>query len=378
MTGLAFMKGNEAIAIGALRAGLNAYFGYPITPSTEVAETMAAEIHTGRWPDYKVYLQASSELEAINMVLGSASAGMRAMTFTASPGFSLKQEGISYGVGMMLPFVVGNVNRGGPGLGNLGAEQSDYWQVTRGGGHGGYRLPVYAPASVQEILSFPGVAFDTAFRYRTPVLLVFDAFTGQFKEDVQPDLDIISQLNKGCGTLNPEEDHWEFDLQATEWAVGHRDQRKDGARRVINSLFLDEDVFNRHSATLHDRWKRIEKCEALWEEVEVEDAEVLIVAYGITARISRAAVTRMRGEGLPVGLLRPATISPFPAKALADLAPGLTAAVTVELSHGQMFHDVQYALRASNPGVRMEAVNRTGGIMPTQNEIIARVKEVLA
>lgn len=372
------MKGNEAIAIGALKAGLQGYFGYPITPSTEVAETLAVEFEKGEWPDYQVYMQASSELEAANMTLGAAAAGLRSMTFTASPGFSLKQEALSYGVGMELPFIIGNVNRGGPGLGNLGAEQTDYWQVTRGGGHGGYRIPVYAPCSVQEIVGFPRVAFEVAERYRQPVIMVFDSFTGQVKEDVDPDFDVTSDLHKGPGPVEDLEYHWDFDVARDTWSVGRRREQGPRARRVVCSLNLDLEQHEAHSNSLADRWNAIAMQEALWETVDVEDADVLVVAYGLPARITRAAMDGMRADGLHVGLLRPATLYPFPSRAIAELAPQLKGIVVVELNHGQMIDDVRAAAVTSHPTIPIVGVNRTGGTVPKQQDVEAAVRDLMA
>jgi 2-oxoglutarate/2-oxoacid ferredoxin oxidoreductase subunit alpha len=346
------LKGNEAIAYGALEAGLNAYFAYPITPSTETPETLAREFGSPKYPKFKVFLQAASELEAISMTMGAACTGDRAMTATSSPGFSLKQEGISYASGMEVPFVIVDVNRGGPGLGNLGVEQSDYFQATKGGGHGGYRLIVLAPNSVQEMLSFPKLAFDLAFKYRNPVLILSDAFLGQLKEDVQPIQD---------GHAHNYDTFW-----AT---LGMR----HGERHILNSLHLDPDAQERHERRLHEKYTQM--CyEVLFENLATEDADIVLVSYGITSRICKRAVKTAREDGLRVGLFRPITLNPFPYSQLNLLANQGKKLLVVELNAGQMVQDVRLAVGGS---ARVERLGRLGGNFPTVADILSKCKEMM-
>lgn len=346
------MKGNEAVALGALYARCNAYFAYPITPSTEVAETFAREFGSSEFPDYKVFLQASSELEAINMVLGAAATGARACTATASPGFSLKQEAISYAAGMELPALIVNVNRGGPGLGSLGPEQSDYFQATRGGGHGGYRMPVLAPASVQEIASFPVIGFELAFRYRNPVLMLMDAYIGQIKEDI-----IFPKVP-------PVHDE-------TPWAVTGAKDRKPN---ILNSLHLDVDEHERHVEKLLKKYEDMAKREVRFEEYLTGDAEVVMVAFGIVARLCKRVVNLARKKGLRLGLLRPITLFPFPYRVVADLSTRVKGFLVVELNTGQMVEDVRLGVEGRT---KVHHHRRVGGTVPTHREILEKAEKVL-
>jgi 2-oxoglutarate ferredoxin oxidoreductase subunit alpha len=340
-----YLKGNEALAYGALEAGLNAYFAYPITPSSEIPETLAKEFGTGRYPEYKFFLQAASELEAINMVLGAASGGVRAMTATSSPGFSLKQEGLSYAACMELPFLIADICRAGPGLGNLGPEQSDYFQSTKGGGHGDYRLFVLAPASVQEMALFPRIAFDLAFKYRNPALILGDAFTGQLKEDVEfpeftpPKYDVSSWATTGAKGRTP---------------------------HVLNSLELDYQKHYNHIGRIFEKYKQAEANEVRFEEYQTEDAEKVIVAFGIVARIAKGVVNKLRSKGVKVGLFRPITLWPFPKVALKKLASEGKQFLDVELNTGQMLQDVKLAVGDS---VTVDFLGKWGGIVPTEAEI---------
>lgn len=265
-----YLKGNEALAYGALEAGLNAYFAYPITPSSEIPETLAKEFGTKKYPEYKFFLQAASELEAINMVLGAAAGGARAMTATSSPGFSLKQEGLSYAACMELPLLIADICRAGPGLGNLGPEQSDYFQATKGGGHGDYRLIVLAPASVQEMALFPRLGFDLAFKYRNPVLILADAFTGQLKEDVE-----FPQLEQA-----------KYDVSS--WATTGAKGREP---HILNSLELDYQKHYKHLTNIFEKYKQAEANEVRFEEYLTEDAEKVVVAFGIVAALQKALST---------------------------------------------------------------------------------------
>ncbi len=352
MTERVLMKGNEALAYGSLRAGLNAYFAYPITPSTEIPETLARELGNPDYPDFKVFLQAASELEAVNMTLGAACTGSLAMTATSSPGFSLKQEAISYAAGMEVPFVVINVNRGGPGLGNLGVEQSDYFQATKGGGHGGYQLNVLAPNSVQEMLDFPKLAFNLAFQYRNPVIILADAFLGQLKEDV-----LVPTMNNGT----------KYD---TPWAtLGSR----NGEVHVLNSLHLEADVQEAYENRLHEKYDRMRK-RAVSETLLIDDADVVVVSYGITSRISKKAVKLGREQGLRVGLLRPVTLNPFPREVVEALANHGKKFLVVELNAGQMVQDVRLVVGTKT---RVDHLSRLGGNVPSSKDILLKCGEMM-
>ncbi len=349
MTGREFVKGNEALALGALKAGLNAYFAYPITPSSEVPETLARLFNTPEYPEFRVFLQSSSELEAINMVIGAAATGAKVMTATSGPGFSLKQEGLSYAAGMELPFIVADVNRAGPGLGNLGPEQSDYFQATRGGGHGGYRNIVLAPNSVQEMAAFPSLGFSLAFRYRNPVIVLADAFLGQLKEDI----------------VFPEIPVEKFE---TPWAATGASGE---TRHVIASLHLDFEDQNRHAEHLLSKYEEIAREEQRAETYMVDDAEVVLVAYGVVSRLCKSAVNSLRERGVRAGLVRPITLSPFPSKVIADAAVKAKRFVVVELNMGQMVTDVRLALEGKGA---VEHVHRLGGLLPTSDELVRKVE----
>ena len=345
------MKGNEALAYGALESGLNAYFAYPITPSSEIPETLAREFGNRKYPQYKCFIQSASELEAINMVLGAASTGALAMTATSGPGFSLKQEGLSYAACMELPLLIVDICRAGPGLGNLGPEQSDYFQATKGGGHGSYHLIVLAPASVQEMASFPKLGFDLAFKYRNPVLILGDAFTGQLKEDV-------------------EFPSWKAPNYDISWAVGDSNGR---GPHILNSLELDYQKHYEHIGRIFEKYRTAEEKEVLCEEYFTEDAEVVIVAFGIASRIARGVVNNQRKNGNRVGLFRPITLWPFPSKALRKLANEGKRFLDVELSTGQMIEDVRLAVGS---GVTVNFLGRWGGIVPTERELEREIRRL--
>ena len=348
--GREFLKGNEALAYGALRAGLNAYFAYPITPSSEVPETLAREFGSPEFPEYKVFLQAASELEAINMVIGAAATGNRVMTATSGPGFSLKQEGISYAAGMELPMLIADVNRAGPGLGNLGPEQSDYFQATKAGGHGGHRNIVLAPNSVQEMASFPALGFSLAFKYRNPVVILADAFLGQLKEDI----------------AFPRIPAHTFE---TPWAASGA---KGRARNVIASLHLDFAEQNKHAEHLRSKYEEIDRAEQRWEAFYTHDADVVLVAYGITSRLCRKAVRTLRERGVRAGLFRPVTLSPFPSDELVKIVEGgAQRVVVVELNMGQMVQDVKLALEGR---AKVESLTRLGGLIPLAGEVVSKVE----
>ena len=347
-----YLKGNEALAYGALEAGLNAYFAYPITPSSEIPETLAKEFGNKKYPDYKFFLQSASELEAINMVIGAASGGARAMTATSSPGFSLKQEGLSYAAAMELPFLIADICRSGPGLGNLGPEQSDYFQATKGGGHGDYHLLVLAPATVQEMALFPRIGFDLAFKYRNPVLILGDAFTGQLKEDVE------------FPEFTP--DQYDTSSWATTGAKGR-------PPHIINSLELDYEKHFKHIGRIFEKYRNAEANEVRFEEYRTEDAETIIVAFGIVSRIAKGVVNKLRSRGVKVGLFRPITLWPFPKTRLKKLASEGRRFLVVELNTGQMLEDVKLAVGDS---VTVDFLGKWGGIVPTEAEIESKVRRL--
>jgi|SRR5208337_825921 len=347
-----YIKGNEALAYGALESGLNAYFAYPITPSSEIPETLAREFGNKKYPQYKCFIQSSSELEAINMVLGAASTGALAMTATSGPGFSLKQEGLSYAACMELPFLIVDICRAGPGLGNLGPEQSDYFQATKGGGHGDYRLFVLAPASVQEMALLPKIGFDLAFKYRNPVLILGDAFTGQLKEDVE---------------FPP----WKApDYDVSLWAVG---DSKGRGPHILNSMELDYQKHYEHIGRIFEKYKTAEEKEVRYEEYLTEDAEVVIIAFGIVSRIARSVVNNLRKKGIRVGLFRPITLWPFPTRALHKLSSKGKRFLDVELNTGQMIEDVRLAVGSE---ATIDFLGRWGGIVPTEREIEREVQRL--
>ncbi len=351
MTERVYLKGNEALAYGALKAKLNAYFAYPITPSTEIPETLAKEFGNPEYPDFKVFLQAASELEAANMVLGAAASGVRAMTATSSPGFSLKQEALSYAAGMELPLLIVNVNRGGPGLGNIAPEQGDYFQMTKGGGHGSYHLIVLAPNSVQEMASFPKIAFDLAFKYRNPACIAGDAFTGQLKEDI----------------IFPRIEPTEYDVSS--WAVGDAKGRE---RHVLNSMNLDPEVHAKHVAHLDEKYKMIQQNEIRYETHLTDDAEIVIAAYGIASRICKSVVNKLRRGGLKMGLFRPITLWPFPYDEVRKLTEHAKRFLVVELNTGQMVEDVRLGAEGR---ACIDFLGKVGGLLPTEREIEDKITE---
>lgn len=339
------MKGNEAIAEAAIRAGCRHYFGYPITPQTEIAAYMAK-----RMPKIGgTFLQAESEIAAINMVYGVAGAGFRVMTSSSSPGVSLKQEGISYIAGSDLPALIVNVQRGGPGLGGIQPSQSDYFQATKGGGHGDYHLIVLAPASVQEMADLTVKAFDLSDKYRIPAMLLADGTMGQMMEPVSLEGITEHKVEK-------------------PWAVtGTQMKRK---HNIINSLYLKPEEMEKINFARYERYAEVEKNEPMWEEYMMEDAEYCVVAYGIAARVSKNAVTAARANGVKVGLIRPITLWPFPTEALAAAAKKVKAFVSVELSMGQMIEDIRLATGCSRP---VTLCNRAGGMIPDPEQVLEAI-----
>ena len=340
------MKGNEAIAEAAIQAGCRHYFGYPITPQTEVAAYMAK-----RMPKIGgCFLQAESEIAAINMVYGVAAAGRRVMTSSSSPGISLKGEGISYLAGSDLPAFIVNVQRGGPGLGGIQPSQSDYFQATRGGGHGDYHLIVLAPDSVQEMASLTVTGFDLADAYRMPTMLLADGTMGQMMEPVTLDV--------------PEQKAYE-----KPWAVTGTKMRRP--HNIANSLYLQPEELERTNFERYERYRIVEEKEVRHEAYRMEDAEICIVAFGIAARVSKNAIDEARKKGIPVGLIRPITLWPFPKEPLMKAADRCHTFLSVELSMGQMIEDIQLAIRCKRP---VQLVNRTGGMIPSPEQVLRAIE----
>lgn len=353
---LRLMKGNEAFAEGAIRAGADAYFGYPITPQSEVLEYFMAEKPYERTG--MVVLQAESEVAAINMVYGAAASGKRAMTSSSSPGVSLKMEGISYMAGAELPGVILNVVRGGPGLGTIQPSQADYFQATKGGGHGDYRLIVLAPSSVQEMFDFVSLAFDLTFKYRNPVMILSDGVIGQMMEKVQ--------LSEPKPRRTDEEV-----IRECPWATTGKPKSRE--RNIITSLNLDSSVQEKHNVYLQEKYRKMEETEVRFEEFQTEDAEYLYVAYGSSSRIAQKSVQLARAKGLKVGLLRPITLFPFPSARIHALAGQVKGMLTVEMSAGQMIEDVRLAVEGKVP---VRHYGRMGGMIPSPEEVVTAIEKM--
>ncbi len=341
------MKGNEAIAEAAIRAGCRHYFGYPITPQTEIAAYMAK-----RMPKIGgCFLQAESEIAAINMVYGVAGTGFRVMTSSSSPGVSLKGEGISYLAGSDLPALIVNVQRGGPGLGGIQPSQSDYFQATRGGGHGDYHLIVMAPASVQEMADMTAKCFELGEKYRVPTMILADGTMGQMMEPVA-----LPEPVDYC--------------KEKDWAVtGTKCQRK---HNIINSLYLKPEELEKTNFERFERYKEIEENECIYEEFMMDDAEICVAAFGIAARVAKNAIMMARAEGIKVGMIRPITLWPFPKKPFAAAADKVKAFISVELSMGQMIEDVTLSTNCKKP---VTLCNRTGGMIPEPEEVLEAIKK---
>ena len=351
------MKGNEAIAHAAIRCGADGYFGYPITPQSEVLETLAEE---KPWETTgMVVLQAESEVAAINMVYGAAATGKMVFTSSSSPGVSLKQEGISYIAGAELPCLIVNIMRGGPGLGTIQPSQSDYFQSTKGGGHGDYRLIVLAPSSVQEMADFVSLAFDLAFKYRNPAMILADGVIGQMMEKaVLP-------------PFRPRRTEEEIIAQCPRAANGKKKGRKPN---IITSLELDPVIMEQRNIHLQAKYREIEKNEVRCEEIQCEDAEYLIVAFGSCARIGMKAIEIAREQGIKVGLLRPITLWPFPYHKIEHLSHHMKGILVLELNAGQMIEDVRLALQSN---IKTVHSGRMGGIVPDPDEVVDAIKEKL-
>jgi 2-oxoglutarate ferredoxin oxidoreductase subunit alpha len=344
------MTGNEAIAEGAIQAGCEFYAGYPITPQNELIAYMAEHMPENN----RIFIQAESELAAISMVSGASSTGARAMTSSSSPGISLKQEGISYMAGSELPGVIVNIMRGGPGLGNISPSQSDYFQATRGGGHGDYHCIVLAPSSVEEAYNLMFSAFELSDKYRTPVIVLGDGMLGQMMEPVE------TKRSK-MKTKKYEK----------PWALTGC---KDRSPNLIRSLLLKEGALEELNLRLQAKYKAVKKQEQLWEEAFLEGADVILVAYGGMARIVKSAVRKLRESKIKAGLIRPITLWPFPEKAFTKRITPKTKFLAVEMSYGQMVEDLRLALDCKG---KVEFLGRAGGGIPTEEEIIDRVKSLV-
>ncbi len=344
------MKGNEALAESAIRAGCRFFFGYPITPQTELAAYMSKRMPK----EGGTYLQAESEIAAINMVYGASAAGARVMTSSSSPGISLKTEGISYMIGADLPGVIINVQRGGPGLGGIQPSQSDYWQATRALGHGDGQIIVLAPSTVQEMADLAYGAFDLADTYRTPVMILADGMLGQMMEPV----------------VLPER---RDELPEKPWATtGHKGQRP---HNVVNSLYLTADALEKLNVERFERYEVIKREEQRAECVMTEDADIVLVAFGASARIARSAVVHAREKGIKAGLIRPITLWPFPTDAIEATIGTAKAYLSVEMNMGQMVDDVRLVVNGRKP---VEFYGRTGGVIPTPAEVLAKIEEMNA
>lgn len=343
------MKGNEALAEAAIRAGCKCFFGYPITPQTELAAYMAKRMHK----EGGVFLQAESEIAAVNMVLGAASTGVRAMTSSSSPGISLKSEGISYMAGSDLPAVIINVQRGGPGLGGIQPSQADYWQATKALGHGDFQILVFAPNSVQEMVDMVVRAFDTADKYRLPAMILADGLLGQMMEPVAfPEIKANS-------------------IDKSDWQTnGHGNKRE---HHIVNSLYIDAKDLEDKVRERYERYAAIKANETDAELYQTEDADIVVCAYGATARVVKSAVNSARAEGLKVGMFRPKTLWPFPEKELNQAVAKASKLLCVEMSMGQMIDDVKLAINCSKP---VAFFGRTGGVIPTPTEVLGEIKKL--
>ncbi len=352
------MKGNEVIAEAAIRCGCDGYFGYPITPQSEIMETLMLR---KPWEETgMVVLQAESEVAAINMVYGGAGCGKKVMTSSSSPGISLKMEGITYIAGAELPCLVVNVVRGGPGLGTIQPAQSDYFQATKGGGHGDYHLIVLAPASVQEMNDFVDQGFDLAFKYLNPVMILTDGIIGQMMEKVK------------LSDYKPRWTEEEIKKISGKWATTGKTADRD--YHIITSLELDSARQEKFNHKLIEKYKTIEENEVRYETIDCEDAEYIFVAYGSSSRICQKAVTIAREKGIKVGLIRPITLFPYPKQIIGEMANRVKGFLAVEMSAGQMVEDVRLAVNGKVP---VEHYGRLGGMIPTPNEVVQALEEKL-
>ena len=344
-----FVKGNEAVAMAAIEAGCRYYFGYPITPQNDIPEYLS-RVLPGMNGEF---IQAESEIASINMLLGASATGVRAMTSSSGPGISLKQEGISYMAGSELPGVIINISRSGPGLGGIDASQADYFQAVKGGGHGGYHIIVLAPASVQEMYDLTLLAFDLSDIYRMPAMVLADSVVGQMKEPLAP--------HKGVNTVLPEKD----------WAVRGKG---DGEQRVVKSLYLGDGELEAHNWKLHAKYRELKEKECRWEDFETADADLVVAAFGSTARIAQTSVTMARESGLKVGLIRPITLFPFPEKAFAEITESCKRILDIELNTGQMVEDVRLSV-ASDAEVLFYGRPPGTGSLPTPEELFEQIRK---
>lgn len=358
MSEYTLMKGNEVIAEAAIRCGCDGYFGYPITPQSEVLETL--ELRQPWKETGMVVLQAESEVAAINMVYGGASCGKRVMTSSSSPGISLKQEGITYIAGAELPCLIVNVMRGGPGLGTIQPSQSDYFQAVKGGGHGDYHMIVLAPASVQDMHDFVFLSFELAFKYRTPVMMLCDGVIGQMMEKVK------------LADYQPRLTNEEIAEKYGDWATTGKPKTRN--RNVVTSLELDPGRQEKFNQKLQAKYRTIEENEVRYEEFQTEDANYILVAYGSSSRICQKTVDLAREAGLKIGLIRPITLFPFPVKVIQKHLSHAKGFMSVEMSAGQMVEDVKLAVNGKVPVVHF---GRMGGMIPSPNEVLEAMKDFM-
>lgn len=351
------LKGNEAIAMGAIHCGCDGYFGYPITPQSEIMETLMLE---KPWESTgMIVLQAESEVASINMLYGGAGCGKKVLTSSSSPGVSLMQEGISYIAGAELPCVIVNVMRGGPGLGTIQPSQADYFQSVKGGGHGDYKLITLAPASVQEMADFVDLAFELSFKYKNPAMILTDGVIGQMMEKV-----ILPEKKP---RMTPEEL-----IKKSPWATIGKPASRE--KNVITSLEMDSDVMEQNNVRFQKKYQDLEENEVLYEEIMCDDAEYLFIAFGSSARVCQKSVEIAREKGIKAGLLRPITLFPFPSKAIAKYAEKVKGIISIEMSSGQMVEDIRLAVEGRT---KVEFFGRTGGIIPSPEEVASALETKL-
>jgi len=356
---LRLMKGNEVLAEAAIRCGCDGYFGYPITPQSEVMETLMLR---QPWNETgMVVLQAESEVASINMLYGAAATGKKVMTSSSSPGISLMTEGISYIAGAELPCLVVNVQRGGPGLGTIQPSQADYFQAVKGGGHGDYKMIVLAPSSVQEMNDFVDLGFELAFKYRNPAMILTDGAIGQMMEKVE------------LAEFNPRWTKEEILKKWGDWATtGKPDSRK---KNIVTSLEMDSDKMEANNRRFQEKYKKMEEEEVRYEAIQCDDAEFIIIAFGTSSRVCQKSVEIARAKGLKVGLLRPITLYPFPKKIIKELARKAQGFLSVEMSAGQMVEDIKLAVYEAGSNARVNYFGRLGGIIPTPTEVVEALEE---
>jgi len=359
MAEIRLMKGNEVLAEAAIRCGCDGYFGYPITPQSEVMETLMAQhpwTETGM-----VVLQAESEVAAINMVYGAAGSGKKAMTSSSSPGISLMSEGISYIAGAELPCLIVNVTRGGPGLGTIQPSQADYFQTVKGGGHGDYKLITLAPSSVQEMNDFVDLGFELAFKYRNPAMILSDGALGQMMEKVE------------LADYKPRWTNKEIREKWGSWATtGKPASRK---KNIVTSLVMDSEEMEKNNLRFQEKYRTIEENEVRYETFQCDDAEYILVAFGTSSRVCQKAVEIARAKGLKVGLLRPITLFPFPKKIIKELARKVQGFLSVEMNAGQMVEDIKLSVYEAESTVRVNYFGRMGGIIPTPEEVVEALED---